>query len=329
MNKGRINYKSSGVNIDEGQKFIEDIKSLIQKRNLKNALSNIGSFSGYIKPPKNFKDPVFALACDGVGTKISLALKQKNLSTIGIDLVAMCVNDLIVSGATPLTFLDYYGVSKLNRNKGKEIITGILKGCDEAGCDLIGGETAEMPNHYTKDNFDLVGFAMGINERKNVIDGSKVRENNVILALPSSGFHSNGYSLINRIISSKNDRKLHKKLLTPTKIYVKEVLELTKKLKINGMAHITGGGLEENLSRINSSYTMIIDRDKCKLKGIFLEIMKLGDVTRNEMYKVFNCGIGFCLVVNKEDVEKAKKINSKLFEIGCVSKTEKKFIFKN
>ncbi len=329
MNKGRINYKSSGVNIDEGQKFIEDIKSLIQKRNLKNALSNIGSFSGYIKPPKKFKDPVFALACDGVGTKISLALKQKNLSTIGIDLVAMCVNDLIVSGATPLTFLDYYGVSKLNRNKGKEIITGILKGCDEAGCDLIGGETAEMPNHYTKDNFDLVGFAMGINERKNVIDGSKVRENNVILALPSSGFHSNGYSLINRIISSKNDRKLHKKLLTPTKIYVKEVLELTKKLKINGMAHITGGGLEENLSRINSSYTMIIDRDKCKLKGIFLEIMKLGDVTRNEMYKVFNCGIGFCLVVNKEDVEKAKKINSKLFEIGCVSKTEKKFIFKN
>ena len=329
MNKGRINYKSSGVNIDEGQKFIEDIKSLIQKRNLKNALSNIGSFSGYIKPPKNFKDPVFALACDGVGTKISLALKQKNLSTIGIDLVAMCVNDLIVSGATPLTFLDYYGVSKLNRNKGKEIITGILKGCDEAGCDLIGGETAEMPNHYTKDNFDLVGFAMGINERKNVIDGSKVRENNVILALPSSGFHSNGYSLINRIISSKNDRKLHKKLLTPTKIYVKEVLELTKKLKINGMAHITGGGLEENLSRINSSYTMIIDRDKCKLKGIFLEIMKLGDVTRNEMYKVFNCGIGFCLVVNKEDVEKAKKINPKLFEIGYVSKTEKKFIFKN
>ena len=187
-----------------------------------------------------------------------------------------------------------------------------------------------MPNHYTKDNFDLVGFAMGINERKNIIDGSKVRKNNAILALPSTGFHSNGYSLINKIINSKKtDRKLQKKLLTPTKIYVKEVLELTKKLKINGMAHITGGGLEENLSRINPSYTMIIDRDKCKLKGIFLEIMKLGNITRNEMYKVFNCGIGFCLIINKEDVEKAKKINSKLFEIGYVSKAEKKFIFKN
>ena len=242
----------------------------------------------------------------------------------------MCVNDLVVSGATPLTFLDYYGVSKLNRNKGKEIIKGILKGCDQASCELIGGETAEMPNHYTKDNFDLVGFAMGINERKNIIDGSKIRKNNAILALPSSGFHSNGYSLINKIINSKKtDRKLQKKLLTPTKIYVKEVLELTKKLKINGMAHITGGGLEENLSRINSSYTMIIDRDKCKLKGIFLEIMKLGNITRNEMYKVFNCGIGFCLILDREDVEKAKKINSKLFEIGYVSKTEKKFIFKN
>ena len=170
MNKGKINYKSSGVNIDEGQKFIEDIKSLTKKRDLKNALSTIGSFSGYVKPPKKYKDPVFALACDGVGTKITLALKQKNLSSIGIYLVAMCVHDLVVSGATPLTFLDYYGVSKLNRNKGKEIIRGILKGCDQAGCELIGGETAEMPNHYTKDNFDLVGFAMGINERKNIID---------------------------------------------------------------------------------------------------------------------------------------------------------------
>ena len=330
MNKGKINYKSSGVNIDEGQKFIVDIKSLTKKRDLKNALSTIGSFSGYVKPPKKYKDPVFALACDGVGTKITLALKQKNLSSIGIDLVAMCVNDLVVSGATPLTFLDYYGVSKLNRNKGKEIIKGILKGCDQAGCELIGGETAEMPKHYTKDNFDLVGFAMGINERKNIIDGSKIRRNNAILALPSSGFHSNGYSLINKIINSKKtDRKLQKKLLTPTKIYVKEVLELTKKLKINGMAHITGGGLEENLSRINSSYTMIIDRDKCKLKGIFLEIMKLGNITRNEMYKVFNCGIGFCLILDRNDVEKAKKINSKLFEIGYVSKTEKKFIFTN
>ena len=329
MNKGKINYKSSGVNIDEGQKFIEDIKSLTKKRDLKNALSNIGSFSGYVKPPKKYKDPVFALACDGVGTKITLALKQKNLSSIGIDLVAMCVNDLVVSGATPLTFLDYYGVSKLNRNKGKEIIKGILKGCDQAGCELIGGETAEMPNHYTKDNFDLVGFAMGINERKNIIDGSKIRENNAILALPSSGFHSNGYSLINKIINSKKtDRKLQKKLLTPTKIYVKEVLELTKKLKINGMAHITGGGLHENLSRLTPNYTMCINKDSWDMPTIFSTLQKLGNISSDEMLNVFNCGIGYCIVLDRENADKAMSENTELFEIGYVdTKSDQSLIF--
>ena len=335
MKKIENSYKKSGVNISLANKLVQHIskisKKKVKKKNSSSKKEVIGGFGSLFDISNlKIKDPVIVSCTDGVGTKIDLTNKFKKFDTIGIDLVAMCVNDLVVSGATPLTFLDYYGVSKLNRNKGKEIIKGILKGCDQAGCELIGGETAEMPNHYTKDNFDLVGFAMGINERKNIIDGSKIRKNNAILALPSSGFHSNGYSLINKIINSKKtDRKLQKKLLTPTKIYVKEVLELTKKLKINGMAHITGGGLEENLSRINSSYTMIIDRDKCKLKGIFLEIMKLGNITRNEMYKVFNCGIGFCLILDRDDVEKAKKINSKLFEIGYVSKTEKKFIFKN
>ena len=324
----KLSYSSSGVSINKGNKFVSEIKNIIRKdKNLKK--SNIGGFSGqYILDPK-IKRPILVGATDGVGTKIEIARMMRNHKTIGIDLVAMCVNDLIVDQAKPLFFLDYISTGKLDISKGKEIIGGIIKGCKMSNCSLLGGETAEHPEVDSNDKYDLAGFCVGV--KSGVVKASpKLKENDLIVGISSSGLHSNGYSLINKIINSKKtDRKLQKKLLTPTKIYVKEVLELTKKLKINGMAHITGGGLEENLSRINSSYTMIIDRDKCKLKGIFLEIMKLGNITRNEMYKVFNCGIGFCLILDRDDVEKAKKINSKLFEIGYVSKTEKKFIFKN
>ena len=331
MTKKTNNYKDSGVNVQEGQNFVEDIKKELKSTQNNFSIGSIGGFSGYVSPPKDYDDPIYALACDGVGTKLRIASILEDYKSIGIDLVAMCVNDLIVSGAKPIAFLDYYGVSKLNREIGKEVISGILKGCQLSGCDLVGGETAEMPNHYTNGNFDLVGFAMGINERNNIIDGKNVKDGDCILAIPSSGFHSNGFSLLNKIVidNHSNNSDLLRELLTPTRIYVQEVLDLVKVFEIKSMSHITGGGLEENLSRINSSYTMIIDRDKCKLKGIFLEIMKLGNITRNEMYKVFNCGIGFCLILDRDDVEKAKKINSKLFEIGYVSKTEKKFIFKN
>lgn len=326
-NKNKDKYKDAGVNIDEGQKFIDDIKNLTSALNTKYSLNSIGGFSGYIEIPKNVSNPVYALACDGVGTKMRVALRLNNLSTIGIDLVAMCVNDLIVSGAKPVAFLDYYGCATLDREKGQQILKGILEGCLQSDCDLVGGETAEMPDHYKGENFDLVGFSMGVNDKETIIDGSNIAEGNIILGLPSSGFHSNGFSLINKIIDKSAPNELLEKLLTPTKIYVKEVMELLEHVEINGMAHITGGGFEENLSRINNNFTMNIDKTKWNMPQIFSEIQSLGSIEEDEMFKVFNCGIGYVLILSKENAIKAKEINQSLIEIGFVSKASTKFEF--
>ena len=272
MTKKTNNYKDSGVNVQEGQDFINDIKDELNDLQNNFAIGSIGGFSGYIDPPKNYKDPVYALACDGVGTKLRIASSLENYQSIGIDLVAMCVNDLIVSGAKPIAFLDYYGVSKLDRQIGRQVISGILKGCQLSGCDLIGGETAEMPNHYTNGNFDLVGFAMGINERNKIIDGSGVKDGDCILAIPSSGFHSNGFSLLNKILEGYQADKIDllQELLTPTRIYVSEVLGLNKNFTINSMAHITGGGLEENLTRaVPHPLSVVIQRDAWEMPKLF------------------------------------------------------------
>ena len=326
-NKNKDKYKDAGVNIDEGQKFIDDIKNLTSALNTKYSLNSIGGFSGYIEIPKNVSNPVYALACDGVGTKMRVALRLNDLSTIGIDLVAMCVNDLIVSGAKPVAFLDYYGCATLDREKGQQILKGILEGCLQSDCDLVGGETAEMPDHYKGENFDLVGFSMGVNDKETIIDGSNIAEGNIILGLPSSGFHSNGFSLINKIIDKSAPNELLEKLLTPTKIYVKEVMELLEHVEINGMAHITGGGFEENLSRINNNFTMNIDKTKWNMPQIFSEIQSLGNIEEDEMFKVFNCGIGYVLILSKENAIKAKEINQSLIEIGFVTKASTKFEF--
>ena len=326
-NKNKDKYKDAGVNIDEGQKFIDDIKNLTSALNTKYSLSSIGGFSGYVEIPKNISNPVYALACDGVGTKMRVALRLNDLSTIGIDLVAMCVNDLIVSGAKPVAFLDYYGCATLDREKGQQILKGILEGCLQSDCDLVGGETAEMPDHYKGENFDLVGFSMGVNDKETIIDGSNIAEGNIILGLPSSGFHSNGFSLINKIIDDSASNKLLEKLLTPTKIYVKEVMERLEHVEINGMAHITGGGFEENLSRINNNFTMNIDKTKWNMPQIFSEIQSLGNIEEDEMFKVFNCGIGYVLILSKENAIKAKEINQSLIEIGFVTKASTKFEF--
>tara|TARA_B100000073_G_C23697781_1_gene559064 strand:- start:601 stop:1593 length:993 start_codon:yes stop_codon:yes gene_type:complete len=324
MTKNKNKYKDIGVDIDEGQKFIEDIKNLTKKPITSYSLSDIGGFSGYVETPSEFSDPVYALACDGVGTKIKIGLMLDNLKTIGIDLVAMCVNDLISSGAKPVAFLDYYGCSKLDRSKGKEIISGIVEGCKLAGCELIGGETAEMPNHYNENNFDLVGFSMGVNNRNKIIDGSSIESGDIVLGLPSSGFHSNGYSLINEVIKDKTiDNSFMEKLLIPTKIYVNEILLLKEISKIKGMAHITGGGLNENLSRIANGKTICIDKSKWVMPGIFNEIKELGNISEDEMFNVFNCGVGFCIVLDKENAKKAMEINSELIEIGFVSDRNK------
>ncbi|MBT10364.1 MAG: phosphoribosylformylglycinamidine cyclo-ligase [Gammaproteobacteria bacterium] len=324
MTKNKNKYKDIGVDIDEGQKFIEDIKNLTKKPITSYSLSDIGGFSGYVETPSEFSDPVYALACDGVGTKIKIGLMLDNLKTIGIDLVAMCVNDLISSGAKPVAFLDYYGCSKLDRSKGKEIISGIVEGCKLAGCELIGGETAEMPNHYNENNFDLVGFSMGVNNRNKIIDGSSIESGDIVLGLPSSGFHSNGYSLINEVIKDKIiDNSFMEKLLIPTRIYVNEILLLKEISKIKGMAHITGGGLNENLSRIANGKTICIDKSKWVMPEIFNEIKELGNISEDEMFNVFNCGVGFCIVLDKENAKKAMEINSELIEIGFVSDRNK------
>jgi len=251
-----------------------------------------------------------------------IAQKKGDLTTIGIDLVAMCVNDLIVSGAKPIAFLDYYGCSNLNREKGQQILSGIVEGCKLAGCDLVGGETAEMPNHYKGENFDLVGFSMGINEKSKIIDGTKISKGDVILGLPSSGFHSNGYSLINNVIENNCDDELLTRLLVPTKIYVKEILELLASVEIKGMAHITGGGFEENLSRASNGLTINIDRSKWHMPDVFEEIQKIGNISTDEMFNVFNCGIGYAVILSEENAKLAKEINLDLLEIGFISDEE-------
>ena len=273
------------------------------------------------------KDPVIVSCTDGVGTKIDLANRFNKYNTIGIDLVAMCVNDLIVQGAKPLFFLDYIAVGKLDLKKTKKILSGIIKGCSLANCSLIGGETAEMPGIYSQDKFDLAGFSVGIVSKKNVLTKKNVEENNVILAIPSSGLHSNGFSLVRSILKKKITKYLKSQLLKPTKIYSKEILKLTDKKLINAAAHITGGGLIENLLRsVPEDLSINIDLSKIKINKIF-KFLKTKDISDDEMMKTFNCGVGFCLLVKRKNIKKIKKFFSRKFlpyEIGNISKSTKR-----
>ena len=270
------------------------------------------------------KDPVIVSCTDGVGTKIDLANKFKKFDTIGIDLVAMCVNDLIVQGAKPLFFLDYIAVGKLELNKTKNILNGIFKGCKISNCKLIGGETAEMPGIYSKDKFDLAGFSVGIVSKKKILNKNKVKNDDVVLAVPSNGIHSNGYSLIRSILKkNKLPHALKKEILKPTKIYSNEILKLVKKNLLHSAAHITGGGLIENLLRsIPNNLCLNIDLSKIKICKIFKWI-KSKNISDKEMMRTFNCGVGFCLIVNRKNISKIKKIFPKSYlpyEIGFISK---------
>ena len=273
------------------------------------------------------------LCTDGVGTKIDLANKFKKFDTIGIDLVAMCVNDLIVQGAKPLFFLDYIAVGKLNLDKTKKILKGIFKGCEISNCKLIGGETAEMPGIYAKEKFDLAGFSVGIVSKKKILSKKNVKKNNVILAIPSSGIHSNGFSLVRSILKkNKISKKLEKEIIKPTKIYSNEVLKLTKNNLINASAHITGGGLVENLLRsIPDNLTLNIDLSKIKVTKIF-KWLKSKNISDREMIQTFNCGVGFCLITSRNKISKIKKVFKKQFkpyEIGYVSRDKKRFNISN
>ncbi len=333
MKKIQNSYKKSGVNISIANKFVDHIAK-ISKKNVKKTdksfnADNIGAFgSTFDLSDIKIKDPVIVSCTDGVGTKIDLANRFKKFDTIGIDLVAMCVNDLIVQGAKPLFFLDYIAVGKLDLNKVKNILKGILKGCEISGCKLIGGETAEMPGIYSKKKFDLAGFSVGIVSKKKILNKKRVKNNNIILAIPSSGIHSNGYSLVRTILKkNKIPKKLKKELLKPTKIYTKEILKLVNKNLINSAAHITGGGLIENITRsIPNHLSVNIDLSKIKIKKIF-KWLKSKNISDYEMLRTFNCGVGFCIIIDKKNIKKIEKYFAKdymPYEIGYVSKNRKK-----
>jgi len=333
MKKNENSYKKSGVNISLASKLVDHISNL-SKKNVKKTKDPfkkdvIGGFGSLFDISKlKVKDPVIVSCTDGVGTKIELANKFKIFDTIGIDLVAMCINDLIVQGAKPLFFLDYIAVGKLNLNKTKKIIKGIFKGCKISDCQLIGGETAEMPGVYSQDKFDLAGFSVGIVSKKKILKRENVKENNIVLAIPSSGLHSNGYSLVRSILKkNKVSTKLKKEILKPTKIYSKEILKLTSKNLINAAAHITGGGLVENLLRsVPKILTLNIDLSKIKTTKVF-KWLKTRNISDQEMMSTFNCGIGFCIIVNKKNVSRIQKMFPKKFipyEIGYISKGKKR-----
>ena len=334
MEKTKNSYKKSGVNIDVANRFVEHISKIskknVKKKNKRLNRDNIGSFgSTYDISGLKIKDPVIVSCTDGVGTKLDLANRFNKFDTIGIDLVAMCVNDLIVQGAKPLFFLDYIAVGKLQLKKVKKILKGIIEGCRLSKCELIGGETAEMPGVYDKDKFDLAGFSVGIVSKRKIITKKKMKKNNIILAVPSSGIHSNGYSLVRNILKNKKiDSKLRAELLKPTKIYSQEILKLVQKNYINSAAHITGGGLFENISRsIPEQLTINIDLAKIKVKQIF-SWLKKNNISDEEMLRTFNCGVGFCLIVEKKNINKIKNSFSKNYEpyeIGFVSNEKNRF----
>ena len=324
MNKHKFTYEKSGVNIAAADKFVKII-SKISKKNKKNkSFENIGGFGSISNIPKNIKNPKIVASTDGVGTKIEIANMLNKYDTIGIDLVAMCVNDLIVQGAKPLLFLDYISINKINLSKLKSILKGIIKGCNISDCELVGGETAEMPGTYESNKFDIAGFSVGIVDQRKILQ-KKIKKNNLILAIPSSGIHSNGYSLVRHIINKKKinikkNRFLNKELLRPTKIYVKEILSLTKYSLINGCANITGGGLCDNLKRIiPEGLTAEINLNKIKTKKIF-KWLKKNKINDKEMLKTFNCGVGFCLIIKSKNFNKIKKFFTKNYEPYVIGK---------
>ena len=325
MKKQKFTYEKSGVNIDAADNFVKFISKISSKNKSKKKFNNIGGFGSISSIPANLRKPKIVACTDGVGTKVEIANTLNKYDTIGIDLVAMSVNDLIVQGAKPLLFLDYISINKIDLKKLKPIIKGIIKGCKISNCELVGGETAEMPGTYEKGKFDIAGFAVGVVDEKNILHKKNIKKNNLILAIPSSGIHSNGYSLVRHIlqkkkINFKNDIFLKKELLRPTKIYVKEVLNLINNNLINGCANITGGGLGDNIKRIiPDGMVADISLNKIKTKKIF-KWLKANNIDDKEMLKTFNCGVGFCLIIDSKNLNKITKFFTKEFKPYVIGK---------
>lgn len=336
-------YAKAGVNINAGYKSVELIKKHIAKTNIKGVLSDIGGFGGIFELNlKGINKPVLVSGTDGVGTKLKIAFLMNKHDTIGIDCVAMCVNDIICSGAKPLIFLDYIACGKNYPKKISEIVKGIAKGCVQAGCSLIGGETAEMPGFYSKNEYDLAGYSTGIVDKSKIIDGKKVKKGDIIIAIASSGAHSNGFSLVRKIFENYNlknpVKELGKKsfgetLLTPTKIYVKPILKVLQKVKVKGISHITGGGFYENIPRcIPNGLCAEIEKKNIKILPIFNYIQKCGKLKERDMFNTFNMGVGMCIIVSKSEVNKAIDILNSCGEdayiIGNIIEAKEKIIIK-
>jgi phosphoribosylformylglycinamidine cyclo-ligase len=324
-----LSYRDAGVDIDAGDRLVDNIKPLAKRTLREGVLAGIGGFGALFEVPKRYREPVLVSGTDGVGTKLRLAFELNRHDSIGIDLVAMSVNDILVQGAEPLFFLDYFACGKLDVGTATDVVRGIARGCELAGCALIGGETAEMPGMYPPGEYDLAGFAVGVVEKAGIIDGRDIVPGDVVLGLASSGVHSNGYSLVRRIVadtgadlsSDFDSRSLGEALLEPTRIYVKPVLAVLKELKIKGLAHITGGGLVDNVPRVlPDAVTAVIAGNSWPRPPVFQWLKQGGNVEEAEMLRVFNCGIGMVLVVSAADADRASgmftELGEQVFRIG-------------
>ena len=332
--KPRLTYRDAGVDIEAGDALVDDITALVKRTRRPEVLAGVGGFGALVGLPKKYKQPILVSGTDGVGTKLKLGIESGRIEGLGIDLVAMCVNDVLVSGAEPLFFLDYYATGKLDKLAAALVIKGIAEGCHQAGCALVGGETAEMPGLYSEGDFDLAGFSVAVVEKSKIIDGTKIKNGDVIVGLPSSGPHSNGYSLVRKIISASGSHLGQKfgagvladALLTPTTIYVKPILKLlAQRIPVRGMAHITGGGLPGNLTRcFPKNLGAVVDTTSWKRPAIFDWLQEKGGVEQDEMWRVFNCGVGFAVVVPRASLAKTlvslKSSKLKPFVLGEVVK---------
>lgn len=325
-----ISYKEAGVNKEEGYRAVELMKKEVAKTHNANVLNGLGSF-GAMYELGNYKNPVLVSGTDGVGTKLEIAFSLGKYDTVGIDAVAMCVNDVLCHGAKPLFFLDYLACGKLDAEVAAKLVSGVANGCYQAGAALIGGETAEMPGFYKDGDYDIAGFCVGVVEKEDIVNGKDVSDGDIIIGISSSGFHSNGFSLVRKIIKNYDEKfqgkKIGELLLTPTKIYVKPVLKLLENYKIKGMAHITGGGLPENLPRtIPAGLQAIVEKNKIKTPEIFRYLQSLGNISDDEMFGTFNMGIGFVLIVENKDKENILKelsdMGEEAYEIGYIQKGE-------
>ena len=318
MSKPSLSYKDAGVDINAGNELVERIKPHVKRTTRPEVIGGLGGFGALCALPSKYKEPILVSGTDGVGTKLRLAIDLKKHDTIGIDLVAMCVNDLVVQGAEPLFFLDYYATGRLEVDVASDVVKGIAEGCVQSGCALVGGETAEMPGMYHAGDYDLAGFCVGVAEKSKIIDGSKVQAGDALIALGSSGPHSNGYSLIRKVIDVAGvnpateqlaGKALGDQLLAPTRIYVKSVLELIEKVDVHAIAHLTGGGFWENIPRVLPDNTKaVIDEKSWEWQPVFKWLQEKGNIDSYEMYRTFNCGVGMVIALPQADVEKALNV---------------------